>query len=177
MPPAECPRDTAQLLDWFGIDYRAPVDARDTGLPAGSFDLITSTFTLEHIPAPDIAEILRESARLLAPGGVLSSSVDLQDHYSFADPRISVYNFLRFSERSWRLINSPLHYQNRLRAKDQIALHEQAGLRLVDIVPREPDETLLRLLEATPIAAHFRERYTQQELAPTDISLTALSVA
>src|SRR4029079_16893267 len=34
----------------FGIRYLAPLDARATGLPAGSVDFVTSTSTLEHIP-------------------------------------------------------------------------------------------------------------------------------
>lgn len=34
----------------FGIVYRAPCDARATGIEPGSVDVITSTNTLEHIP-------------------------------------------------------------------------------------------------------------------------------
>jgi hypothetical protein len=48
------------LLTSYGIDYRAPCDARDTKLAEQSIDCITSTNVLEHIPAKDILSILKE---------------------------------------------------------------------------------------------------------------------
>jgi len=102
----------AGLESRLGVSYHAPRDARATGFDRGSCDFITSTFTLEHVPGDDIAAILRESVRLLDHGGVVSCSIDMQDHYSFVDPSISIYNFLRYSDRAWRWVNSPLHFQN-----------------------------------------------------------------
>lgn len=162
-----------ELLERFGIDYRAPLDARATGMPDGAFDLITSTFTLEHIPRDDIAAIMRECARLLAPGGIVSCSVDMQDHYSFDDPRISVYNFLRYSPRRWRAVNSSLHFQNRLRARDHVELVEQAGLRIVDTRLTEPDAAARAQLDALPLAEPFASGYTRAELEPTAIDVVA----
>jgi SAM-dependent methyltransferase len=115
----------------FGIEYLAPRDARDSGLPSGSVDFVSSTYTMEHIPEPDLAAILRESWRLLAGGGAISSAVDFQDHYSYVDSSIGRHNFLRYGERRWRLVNSSLHYQNRLRLPDYRSLSEGAGLRIV----------------------------------------------
>jgi hypothetical protein len=63
-----------ERLATLGITYRAPCDARDTGLAEGSIDYITSTNTLEHIAEPDIRLILRESQRILSPDGLVSSS-------------------------------------------------------------------------------------------------------
>jgi hypothetical protein len=53
--------------------------------------------------------------------------IDLADHYAGFDARITAYNFLRFSDRTWRWYNNKLHYQNRLRVNDYRALHEAAG--------------------------------------------------
>lgn len=89
------------LKSRFGISYISPLDARNTGLPAESFDFISSTNTLEHIPVPDILLILAECRRLLKPGGIISSIIDLQDHYSYFDRSISCYNFLKFSDTVW----------------------------------------------------------------------------
>lgn len=166
--------DVGQLAERFGIDYRAPFDARDTGFADDCFDLITSTFTLEHIPSADIDAILCESARLLAPDGVVSCSVDMADHYAFDDPRISVYNYLRYPDRVWRLINSSLHYQNRLRARDYLDKFERAGLAVVESVP---DRSRQAELDSVPLAPHFAERYTPDELADTAIGVAALRAA
>jgi len=42
------------LEKYYGIKYLAPCDARNTGLEAGSIDVITSTNTLEHISPQNI---------------------------------------------------------------------------------------------------------------------------
>ncbi len=162
-----------QLQRRFGIGYHAPYDARHTTFPDASFDLISSTFTLEHIPGADIVEILRECGRMLAPGGVISSSIDMQDHYSFVDPSISAYNFLRYSDRVWRLINSRSHYQNRLRARDYVELHRRAGLHVIDCRIAAPAGGEQRRLAALPLAGRFAQGYSRDELAATTMSVSA----
>jgi SAM-dependent methyltransferase len=119
------------LQRFYGIEYLAPLDGRQSGLPAASVDCITSTFTMEHIPKEDLRSILRECARLLKPGGVICSLIDYQDHYAYNDPAISVYNFLQFSERDWQPFNNSLHYQNRMRHRQYVELFKEAGFALV----------------------------------------------
>jgi hypothetical protein len=46
--------DLTKLEPRFGIRYFAPHDARATSLHEGSVDIVTSTFTLEHIPPADM---------------------------------------------------------------------------------------------------------------------------
>jgi hypothetical protein len=82
-------RHVADLQQRMGIEYRAPVDASSTGLRDASVDLITSTHTMEHIPPDAIAGILREARRILKPTGMLSSVIDLKDHYSYFETRLS----------------------------------------------------------------------------------------
>lgn len=119
------------LERWYGIRYIAPCDAKDTHLPTGSMDVVSSTNTLEHVPGQDVLPILKEAGRLLAPGGVLCLHIDHQDHYAFADPSISPFNFLRYSERTWAWMNPTLHHQNRLRHRDFLLLYEAAGFDLL----------------------------------------------
>jgi len=47
---SEPPNSQEALEERFGISYMAPYDARDTGLPADSFDFVSSTDTIERIP-------------------------------------------------------------------------------------------------------------------------------
>ncbi|MFI0371885.1 class I SAM-dependent methyltransferase [Actinomadura sp. 1N219] len=54
----------------LGIRY-VQADAADTGLPAGSADLVTATMLVHELPPPVVAGVLAEAARVLAPGGVL----------------------------------------------------------------------------------------------------------
>jgi SAM-dependent methyltransferase len=165
-----------ELEPRFGIRYLAPCDARDTGLPAGSIELVTSTDTCEHIPEADLAAIFRECRRLLRPGGVFSCRIDLQDHYAYFDPGLSRYNFLRFSDRAWRLVNSPLHYQNRLRSPDYMRLVREAGFEILVERPSGPSEDGLAELEALPLAPRFRG-YGPDELGATVLSFVARRAA
>ena len=145
-----------ELEPRFGIRYLAPCDARDTGLPAGSIDFASSTDTCEHIPGDDLAAIFTESRRILKPGGVFSCRIDLQDHYSYFDPSLSRYHFLRFSDRAWAAVNSPLHFQNRLRSPEYLELVRDAGFELVRETPSGPSEKGRDDLAKLPLAERFR---------------------
>jgi SAM-dependent methyltransferase len=161
-----------ELEERFGITYLAPRDARTTGLPAESVDFVSSTDTCEHIPRADLAEIFGECGRLLRPGGAFSCRIDLQDHYSYFDPSLSRYHFLRFSDRAWRLVNSPLHYQNRLRSPDYLQLVRAAGFDVVAERASGPSEEGLEQLHSLALAPRFRG-YTPEELGVTILSFVA----
>ncbi len=163
----------AELEERLGIAYLAPRDARATGFPAESIDFVSSTDTCEHIPEDDLARIFAECGRLLRPGGVFSCRIDLQDHYAYFDRSLSRYNFLRFSDRGWRLVSSPLHFQNRLRAPDYLRLVREAGLELVSEQPSGPSEEGLVELRSLPLAPKFSRGYTLEELGVTVLSFVA----
>jgi SAM-dependent methyltransferase len=152
------------LASAYGIEYRAPCDARRTGLASASVDCVTSTFTLEHIPEADIAAILRECTRILRPGGLVSFMTDYQDHYSYFDRSITRYNYLRFSDREWRRFNPPLHYQNRLRHSDYVGLFQAAGLEVLEENCHRANSGHLAELQSVPLADRFH-RYDYEDLA------------
>jgi len=161
-----------ELEERFGIRYLAPCDARDTGLPEASIEFASSTDTCEHIPGHDLAAIFGETRRLLRAGGVFSCRIDLQDHYAYFDHSLSRYNFLRFSDGAWTVVNSPLHHQNRLRSPDYLRLVRDAGLELVVERPSGPSEEGLVELRSLPVAERFRG-YTPEELGVTVLSFVA----
>lgn len=165
-----------ELEEAVGIRYLAPCDARDTGLPEASLDFVSSTDTCEHIPGTDLAEIFRECFRLLRPGGGFSCRIDLQDHYAYFDRSLSRYHFLRFSDRAWRVVNSPLHHQNRLRSPDYLRLVREAGFELVVERPSGPSDEGRKELRSLPLAERFRG-YSEDELGVTVLSFVAVKPA
>jgi SAM-dependent methyltransferase len=162
---------SAADLEAFGITYLAPRDARATGLEAASVDFVTSTNTLEHIPAGDLVPILRECRRLLRPDGWMSSRIDLCDHYSYADRGLTPYNFLRYSDRAWRVLDSRISHQNRLRRPDYLQAFAAAGLSVVGERAQAPDGAVERL-RTLDLAPRFRA-YTFEDLAVTRLVLVA----
>ncbi len=171
-PGAADVSSAAELEERFGIAYVAPRDARATGFETASVDFVSSTNTLEHIPAGDLGPILAECRRLLRPDGIMSSRIDLRDHYSYFDGSLSPYNFLRYSDRAWRAFNSRLLYQNRLRRPDYLGAFAEAGLEIVKEVPSSGDEAALASLRDLELAPRFRG-YDFDELAVTALVLVA----
>jgi SAM-dependent methyltransferase len=168
--------ELGELETRFGIRYLAPCDARDTGLPEGSVDFVSSTDTCEHIPGDDLALIFRESLRLLRPGGAFSCRIDLQDHYAYFDRSLSRYNFLRFSDRTWSVVNSPLHHQNRLRSPDYLRLVRDSDFELVVERPSGPSDEGRAELRSLPLAERFRP-YSEDDLGVTVLSFVAVRPA
>jgi SAM-dependent methyltransferase len=146
-----------ELEGRLGIAYRAPSDACHTGLEDDSVDCITNTFTLEHIPTPDVRALLQECHRILKPGGILLSMIDYQDHYSYRDARVSVYNFLQYSEREWKWFNSALHYQNRLRHCQYRQMFADAGFETIVEELKGPAQGDLERVRCMRLDADFRQ--------------------
>ncbi len=59
-----------QLRAWRDIDYVA-APAEQTGLPDASYDVATCVFLFHELPGKVRAQVAREIARLLKPGGLL----------------------------------------------------------------------------------------------------------
>jgi SAM-dependent methyltransferase len=123
--------DRLEQLEDYGISYQAPSDARQIALPSESVDWVSSTLTLQHIRTEVLKGILAECRRILKPAGLFLAHIDYADNYAYTDRRITVYNFLRFSGRHWRLYNPPLHFQNRLRHVDYRRLLDESGFAIL----------------------------------------------
>ena len=82
--------DLAMIKEKIGLTALL-IDARSTGLPQASFDLIVSNNTFEHV-YPDILKgILKEFKRLVKKGGLMSHFIDLSDHFAHFDRSINIY--------------------------------------------------------------------------------------
>ena len=152
------------LKKYYGIDYRAPCDARHTEIASCSIDCITSTSTLEHIPPQDIQKILEECYRILRDDGIMSFQIDYQDHYSYFDRDLSVYNFLQYSDKAWMWFSPSLGYQNRLRHRDYIDLFQKVGFEVIAECRKDGTETDLKTISRLSLDGKY-SAYSLPELA------------
>lgn len=136
-------------------------DARRLSLPDASVDFICSNNTFEHIPAPILSEILQEFKRVLQPSGVMSHFIDMSDHFAHFDSRINIYNFLKFSSKTWKILDNSIQPQNRLRHRDYREMYLRIGLPLSHEEIREGDLQQLKKIKVHPEFSG----YTPQELA------------
>jgi SAM-dependent methyltransferase len=151
-----------------GIEYRAPADATQSGLPAASIDLHVSHTVLQHIPYAVLVDLLHEATRVLAPGGLACHHIDLSDQFARADSTISRANFLRYSETEWAAYGAnQFAYHNRLRAADYQRLYGDAGHEIVGWVTRVDDRSLREIAAGFPLAEPFRG--LPPEMLATDI--------
>lgn len=166
---------TARSLDDFlertGIEYRAPADAANTALEAHSVDVVFSNSVLEHVEPATIRALMRESRRILRPGGVAVHSVNCGDHYAYFDRSVTQIHYLRYSESEWRFWNNSVQYQNRLRPDDFIDLAASEGLRIV-LNMQKPRAELLTRFDEFPIAPEFRH-YSKEQLCTTSVDFVA----
>ena len=159
------------LLRIARVDYQAPADATATSLPSESVDLVYSNSVLEHVSPEGIQAMMRESYRVLRPGGIAVHGVNCGDHYAYFDRRITAINYLTYSERSWRFWNNKLLYQNRLRPQDLLELAIRAGFK-VALEKRRARPELLAALPGLQIASEFRH-YPPEQLCCTSIDFVA----
>jgi SAM-dependent methyltransferase len=162
VPPALDGKSLGSFLADLGIEYRAPGDARATGLAEGSVDFITSTNTLEHIPPDDMLSILSECRRILRDDGLLSFRIDYKDHFSYFDRSISAYNFLTMDEATWRRRNPSLAFQNRLRHWQYLDIIRAAGFAVVEEDLTQGTAEDLDRLRSLPLAMPYAEMEVEQ---------------
>jgi len=116
------------------IEYVAPGDAANTGIPADSVDYHVSYTTFEHIPPDVISAILQEGSRIVRYAGLFVHCIDYSDHFAHSDNSISFVNFLQYSDAAWAAYSGNRYmYQNRLRHDDYLRLFQGAGHRLVKV--------------------------------------------
>lgn len=98
-----------------------------TGLSKSSIHFFFSNTVLQYICETDLLAIFVEFNRLGAPGAIMTHNIYMGDQNSRNDPSITPFNFLKFSDATWHLLDSPLRLQNRLRISDYRRIHERAG--------------------------------------------------
>jgi SAM-dependent methyltransferase len=103
-------------------------------IPLGdcSFDLCHSGGVLEHYRTDELQGFLRESYRVLRPGGVASHVFDHRDHLHHADRSLPFLAHLACSPSRYSLLfGHPLAYHSRLMPGQVEALFEDAGFQRI----------------------------------------------
>lgn len=136
-------------------------DARNLSIENDAIDFICSNNTFEHIPKEILSAILLEFKRVLHPKGMMSHFIDMSDHFAHFDSSITIYNFLKFSKKDWKLLDNSIQPQNRLRFRDYLEMYQLCEL---PVSREEIREGSLQELGKVKVHPEFSS-YTPQELA------------
>ncbi|MEO5674299.1 MAG: class I SAM-dependent methyltransferase [Chitinophagales bacterium] len=139
-------------------------DARNMPfLKDNEIGLVTSNNTFEHIYPDVLMGILKELKRVIKPDGVLSHFIDMSDHFAHFDKSITIYNFLKFSDRQWKLIDNRIQPQNRLRVHEYRTMYADLGIPINIESVREGDLQELQSI-------HLTEKYKTGSLRDVAVS-------
>ena len=153
-------QDLDHLFEALNIQYLVQ-DARQLDLGEGTVDGILSNNTFEHV-YPEILEgLLKRFQFLLKNGGIMSHFIDMSDHFAHLDPSITIYNFLRYSERQWEWIDNTVQPQNRWRMPHYRRLYDKLG---IPILKEENRPGSLTDLGKVPVHQDFKDM-TPEEMA------------
>lgn len=153
-----------QFFDNAGVIYCAPTDARKTGLPDASVDIVFSYGVLEHVPEECINAITLESKRILKENGIAYHFIGLHDHYVKFSKKISKVNFLKYSEKWWSFwVQNKISFHNRLREKQFLDLFKSLGAKILSN-KREVDPADIEIVKTMKINEKF-SGMTPTELA------------
>jgi SAM-dependent methyltransferase len=116
----------------LGADYRVEPSGSLASFETGSYALVMSADTLEHVQRPILPELVAETYRLLRPGGYAIHQIDLADHLSYFDPKMSPKYYLKHAPEVWdRYFNSTVQYINRVQRPAWDSLFEKAGFEIL----------------------------------------------
>jgi len=131
-----------------------------------SFQLVVSGGVLEHVPREALPTLMKESYRVLKPGGWAVHSIDTSDHLSHYDSTVNKKRYIGFSERTWRLLcDNDVQAINRVQRGEWLGLFKGAGFEITEEEYREVD------ISGLTIAPRFTSM-ERKDLATTIVRLT-----
>jgi len=159
-----------ELLAAGNINYQAPNDATQSGLPNNSVDLYYAYAVLEHVPENIVDAIIIEAKRVLKEQGRVYFAIGLHDHYAGFDANVSKINFLKYPEWLWSFfVKNKISYHNRLRGKQFLDLFKSHGAR-IEWINSKIDPADLEVLKTMKIDRRF-DGMTHEELAVNYLEL------
>ncbi|MCX8080641.1 MAG: class I SAM-dependent methyltransferase [Bacteroidia bacterium] len=133
------------LNDWlqeFSFAYLVTDAAK---LNISGIEFISSNNVLEHIYPQYLKPILKNLYfNVLAHKGIMYHFIDMSDHFAHTDKSITIYNFLRFSDKTWKWIDNSIQPQNRLRLSEYRKIFEELRIpfEVKDFRPGNKDDLL-----------------------------------
>ncbi|GAB5553378.1 MAG: hypothetical protein Sapg2KO_29690 [Saprospiraceae bacterium] len=154
--------ELAAILNQLNIDYTIG-DAAEIRANAASFDLLVSNNTFEHVYPKDLNRLLSKFKQIVKKEGLMVHFIDMSDHFAHLDQSITIYNFLRFSEKEWQRIDNTIQPQNRWRINQYRDLYQQLE---IPITEEEIRPGRLKALSMVPLDPFF------DKMSKTDVMIS-----
>lgn len=132
------------LYSSLGITYR--IDPTLDSIPDRSHDLVCSFHVLEHIDDRFVERHVQNMSRVLRPGGFQIHQIGLDDHLAHYDSRVHNKNFMRYSNRTWRLFfANRVQFFSRILRSEWVRMFEGSGMVLREELAEQCDPATVRV--------------------------------
>ena len=95
--------------------------------------LIYSRFVLEHVTPTDIEKMHKKFYKELNNDIKILHLISPSDHRAYSDKTLSIYDFLKYSQKEWNKIQTKFDYHNRLRLPEYIDIFKKSGFNITYI--------------------------------------------
>jgi hypothetical protein len=134
-------------------------------LPERSIDFMVSNCVLTHIPPHIVEPELQALRRMLKPEGMMYMMIGHDDHWSFHDQSMNMFNYYRYSDTLYRMLfETKFEYQNRMVKSEWLPIFERAGLKVAGYHAYVSDESRREIASLPHIDERFA-KYPLDELA------------
>ncbi len=133
-------------------------------------ELVFSRLVLEHIKPEDIALMHKRFKRDLNPGCLIVHLISPSDHRAYVDEKLSLQDFLQYSEVEWQKKQTKFDYHNRLRLPQYLAIFKAAGLEVLHVEYDQPGEDSYKKFKSVPLHEDFKS-FTDEELTAGSINV------
>jgi cyclopropane fatty-acyl-phospholipid synthase-like methyltransferase len=109
----------SSIYELLGFKYIISKSGSYDSFRNNSFDLVISWDVMEHVK-PHMIQYLTESIyRILKPGGFTINTIDYSDHYYYYDKNTSIKQYLKYSDKIWKLFfENEVQYFNRIQCSE-----------------------------------------------------------
>lgn len=135
-------------------------------------DLVFSRFVLEHVKPETIKSMHLKFKNELRPGAHILHLISPGDHRAYVDKKLSLQDFLKYSQREWKKKQTRFDYHNRLRLPEYLEIFNNLDLEIVHLSYEVPDKNseYYRKFKALNLHQDFKG-FTDEELMAGAINI------
>lgn len=135
-------------------------------------DIVFSRFVLEHVTPFALEEMHNHFKKHLSPNSYIIHMISPGDHRAYDNSRLSLQDFLRYSEEEWNKIQTKFDYHNRWRLSQYLELFKKLNYDIVHLeyeCPNKQSETYRKFKEV-PLHKDY-QKFSEEDLTAGSINI------
>ncbi|MGX1022919.1 hypothetical protein [Psychroflexus sp. MBR-150] len=137
-----------------------------------NIDFVISRFVLEHISEDELLKIHYHLYNQISKSAQILHLISPSDHRAYSDKSLSLYDFLKYSDKEWDKIQTKFDYHNRLRLPDYINIFKKAGFKIEFLNYEDVNKNSDKYKKFKKLNIHYDyKKYSEQEILASSITV------